>query len=253
MAAGAERITARGGAPALSPRDAEVVALVGRFRLMSAEQIREVLFFGQRSKTPFDRAIKRLTEAGYLARLGRIVGGYGGGSGQYVYQLGRVGWRHLGKGGGYRPLRVVDYHTLHIADCFVMLKQLERGGELSVLRYDADPLSRQTVGDLLLTPDAYVEIGVPATRQRFAFWLEVDRDTENAEVIRGKCVRYWRAYQAWPGEVFPYVVFVVPDASRQRELERIMAGGPAEAQELFRVSELAAFAELIRQVSTQNK
>lgn len=202
-------------------------------------------FFGQRSKTPLDRALKRLTDGGHLARLGRIVGGYGGGSGQYVYQLGRAGWRLLGKGGGYRPLRVVDYHALHIADCFVMLKVLERGGEISVLRYDADPASRRTVGDISLTPDAYVEIGVQATRRKFAFWLEVDRDTENAEVIRGKCVRYWRAYQAWPGDVFPYVVFVVPDEPRRRELLRVIAGGPADAQDLFQVYELDSFAELI--------
>ena len=238
-------VTARGGGPALSPRDAQVVELVGRFRLMGAEQIREVLFFGQRSKTPLDRALKRLTDAGYLTRLGRMVGGFGGGSGQYVYQLGRAGWRYLGKGGGYRPLRVVDYHTLTIAECFVVLKRLERGGELSVISYEADPVSRRTVGEILLTPDAYVELGVSARRLKFSFWLEIDRDTENAETIRGKCVRYWRAFQSWGGDVFPYVVFVVPDERRRRELERVIAGGPDEAQQLFRVCELDNFGELI--------
>ena len=245
MAGGGTSVTAWGGGSALSPRDALVVELVGRFRLMGAEQIRDVLFTTQSSKTPLDRALKRLTDAGYLARLGRMVGGFGGGSGQYVYQLGRAGWRHLGKGGGYRPLRVIDYHTLQIAECFVLLKRLERSGELTVIRYDADPVSSQTVGEILLTPDAYVELGVVATRQKFAFWLEIDRDTENAEVIRGKCVRYWRAYQEWPGDVFPWVVFVVPDEPRRRELQRVIAGGPDDAQDLFRVYELEQFAELI--------
>jgi hypothetical protein len=134
---------------------------------------------------------------------------------------------------------------LQIAECFVLLKRLERSGELTVISYDADPASRRTVGDILLTPDAYAELGVLATRQKFAFWLEIDRDTENAETIRGKCVRYWRAFQAWPGDVFPWVVFVVPDESRRRELERVIAGGPDEAQDLFRVYELESFAELI--------
>jgi Replication-relaxation len=245
MGAGGISVTARGGGPALSPRDALVVELVGRFRQMGAEQIRDVLFTTQSSKTPLDRVLKRLTEAGYLARLGRMVGGFGGGSGQYVYQLGRTGWRYLGKGGGYRPLRVIDPHTLTIAECYVMLKRLERGGELSILTFYADPASRQTVDDILLTPDAYAELGVLATRQKFAFWLEIDRDTENADIIRGKCVRYWRAFQAWPDDVFPYIVFVVPDGLRRRELERVIAGGPDEAQELFKVCELEAFAELI--------
>lgn len=236
-------VTAWGGASALSPRDAQLIQLVGRFRLVSAEQIRAVLFPEQRSKTPLDRTLKRLTDAGYVARLGRIVGGFGGGSGCYVYQLGRIGWRYLGKGGGYRPLRAIDHHTLTIAECFVMLKRLERSGELTVITYTPDPDSRQTVGGVLLTPDAYVEVGVAALRRKYIFWLEIDRDTENADTIRGKCVRYWRTFQAWDGDVFPYVVFVVPDELRRRELERVIAGGPDEAQALFRVYELDELAE----------
>lgn len=248
MPAARGSVTAWGGASGLSPRDAAVVELVGRFRLLAAEQIKELLFFGQRSKTPLDRALKRLTDAGYLARLGRMVGGFGGGSGQYVYQLGRVGWRQLGKGGGYRSLRAIDHHALTIADCFVILKRLERGGELTVIRYYADPVSRRTIGDILLTPDAYAEIGVSATRQKYAFWLEIDRDTENADIIRGKCSRYWRAYQVWDGEVFPYIVFVVPDERRRRELDQVISGGPDEAQQLFRVKLLETFAEVVRQI-----
>lgn len=245
MPTGARDVTAWGGGPALSPRDVQVVELVGRFRLLAAEQIRLVLFPAQASKTPLDRALKRLTDAGYLARLGRMVGGFGGGSGQYVYQLGRVGWRLLGKGGGYRPLRVIDLHTLTIAECFVALKRLERDDVLTVVAYAADPASRRVVGDILLTPDAYAELGVQALKLKYRLWLEIDRDTENAETIKGKCVQYWRAFQAWDEDVFPYVVFVVPDDARQRELERVIAGGPDEAQALFRVYRLDNFGELI--------
>jgi hypothetical protein len=229
----------------LSPRDTQVIELVGRFRLMTAGQISDVVFTTQSSKTPLDRVLKRLTDAGYLARLGRMVGGFGGGSGQYVYQLGRAGWRLLGKGGGYRPLRVVDLHTLTIAECFVALKRLELAGQLTVISYTAEPGCHRTVGTVSLTPDAYVEVGVSAPKLKYSFWLEIDRDTENSETIKGKCVRYWRAFQSWDGQVFPYVVFVVPDAGRQRELERIINGGPDEAQALFRVYPLDSFGELI--------
>jgi hypothetical protein len=241
-------VTAWGSAGHLSPRDSQVVELVGRFREAGAGQIRAVLFPDIASKTPLDRALKRLTDAGYLARLGRMVGGFGGGSGEYVYQLGRAGWRYLGKPGGYRPLRVIDHHALQICECFVLLKVWERSGGITVISYTADPASRRTVGDILLTPDAHVELGVPATRRKFMFWLEIDRDTENAEVIRGKCARYWHAFQAWPDAVFPYVVFVVPDKARRRELLRIIAGGPAPARELFRVCELDGFPELIHSI-----
>jgi len=228
---------------ALSPRDAQVLALVGRFRLMTAEQIRSVLFSAQASKTPLDRSLARLTASGCLTRLARMVGGPGGGSGQYVYQLGRAGWRLLHKGGGYRPLRAVDLHTLTIAECFVTLNRLEQQGALTVITYQAEPGCHQVVGGTPLTPDAYVELGLLEPRLKYSFWLEIDRDTENPETIKGKCVRYWRAYKAWDGDVFPYVVFIVPDAARQRELERVIAGGPDEAQALFKVWQLDSLAE----------
>lgn len=230
---------------ALNPRDAAIVALVGRFRLMTGDQIRAVAFPVQASKTPCDRALRRLTTAGYVSRLGRLVGGFGGGSGQYVYQLGQAGWRHLGKGGSYRPLRVVDLHTLTVAECFVQLQRLELSGECTVITYQPEPASRVQVHGTPLTPDAYVELGVHSPRRKFAFWLEIDRDTENPDTIRGKCSRYWRAYQAWDGEVFPYVLFVVPDETRQRELARVIAGGPDEALALFRVELLESFAHVI--------
>jgi hypothetical protein len=232
--------------PELLARDVEIVELVGRLRLMTAGQIREVVFSAQASKTPLDRTMKRLTDGGYVVRLARMVGGFGGGSGEFVYQLGRVGWRHLGKGGGYRPLRVVDLHTLTITECFVQLKRLEREGRLTVIVFTAEPASHLTVGSTALTPDAYVELGIHEPRRRkFCYWLEIDRGTENADTIRGKCSRYWRAFQAWEGETFPYIAFVVEDARRQRELERVVAGGPEEARELFKVYLLEDFAEVI--------
>lgn len=237
---------------ALSPREVQVIELVGRFRLMSANHLRELVFARTTSKTPLDRTLKRLTDNGYLVRLGRFVGGYGGGSGQYVYQLGRVGWRFLKKGGGYRPLRVVDQHTLAITDCFAALKQLEREGLLSVVVYTPEPASHLNVGGVPLTPDAYIELGLLAPRRKFLYWLEVDRGTENADTLRGKCSRYWHAFAAWEGDVFPYVVFAVPDNVRQAELTRIIAGGPAEAQALFQVYLLDKFAAHIYENATGN-
>lgn len=187
----------------------------------------------------------RLTASGHLRRLARFVGGFGGGSGQYVYQFGRVGWRMLGKGGTYRPLRVVDLHTLTIAECFISLHSLERDDKLTVITYQPEPGCHLSVAGTQLTPDAYAELGLPAPRLKFRYWLEIDRGTENIDTIKGKCVRYWRAYQAWQEDVFPFVVFVVPDAARRRDIARVVAGGPGEAHALFEVCELDGFAEVI--------
>jgi protein involved in plasmid replication-relaxation len=214
---------------------------------LTAGQLRELVFFEQASKTPLNRTLKRLTDGGYLVRLARMVGGFGGGSGAYVYQLGRVGWRYLGKGGGYRPLRVVDLHTLTIAECFVQLKRLEHDSQLTVITYIPEPALHRTLGDIPLTPDAYIELGVVLPqRRKFLYWLEVDRGTENADVIRGKLKRYWRAFKLWPDDdTYPYVVFVVEGNVRKRELERVIAGGPEAAHALFRVYLLDEFAARI--------
>ncbi len=92
-------VTGSGLPRPLSLRDTQVVELVGRFGFMTAEQIRHVAFGGLASKTPLDRSLMRMTADGHLRRLARFVGGFGGGSGQYVYQLGREGWRLLARAG----------------------------------------------------------------------------------------------------------------------------------------------------------
>lgn len=245
MPVGTRTITRRGGSPPLSPRDLQIIELVSRFRIMTGEQLRAAVFPSQVSGTPCDRALKRLTDSGHLVRLARLVGGFGGGSGCYVYQLGRVGWRGLGKGATYRPLRVADLHTLTITECFVMLERLARRGEVTVITYQPEPVCHVTVGGIGLTPDAYVELGSRLHSLKFLYWLEIDRDTENSDTIKGKCIRYWRAYKACGDEVFPYVIFVVPDSRRAKEIERVVARGPDEAQALFQVYQLESFAEVM--------
>jgi hypothetical protein len=53
-----------GSRTTLSPRDVDLVELVGRFRLVSGGQMWEAALRGQASKTPLDRASLRLTTAG---------------------------------------------------------------------------------------------------------------------------------------------------------------------------------------------
>lgn len=237
----------RDGSPApLSARDRAVVELVARFRQLSAAHIHTTLFADCASHTPCDRTLKRLCERGFLTRLARPVGGDGGGSSQYVYQLGRSGWRLLGRTGAYWAARTVNLHALAVADCFVLLQLAERDNHLAVLRFDVEPASHRTVDNILLTPDAYAEVGVVARRMRFSLFLEIDRGTEHARVIAEKCSRYWHGFQQWTDEHFPYVMFVVPDASRREQVSRITAGGPAPASALFRVVELTTFAEDIQ-------
>jgi hypothetical protein len=221
--------------PVCSARDRAVVELVGRFRQLTAGQLAAALFAEQTSKTPLDRTLKRLIERRYLARLTRPVGGDGGGSAQYVYQLGRAGWRLLGKPGEYWPFRAVNLHALAVADCFVALTHADRAGDCALLDFEPEPACHVTVGATQLTPDACAEVGYRDQGVKLSCWLEVDRGTEHRETIREKCVRCWRAYQQWEGEVFPSVMFVVPDEQRAAVIRQVIAGGPEDAQALFHV------------------
>lgn len=228
-------------------RDRAVVELVGRFRQVSAQQIGAALFSESASKTPLDRCLKRLVARHYLARLSRPVGGDGGGSAQFVYQLGRDGWRLLDRPGQYWAPRAINWHVLAFADCYVRLLGAEQEDTLTLLSFEPEPSCHVAVGSVSLTPDAMTEIGVRALGIKFRLWLEVDRASEHRRVIQDKCVRYWRAYQAWDGEVYPFVAFVVPDERRRREIRSVIAGGPSEAQALFRV---LLPDELVQEIST---
>ncbi|MFC5290924.1 replication-relaxation family protein [Actinokineospora guangxiensis] len=226
----------------LSIRDQAVVELVARFKQLTAAHIRTALFGELASQTPCDRVLKRLTESSHLARLARLVGGDTGGSSQFVYQLGRAGWKLLDKPGHYWAPRAVNLHTLAIADCFAALKQADQAGGLRLLTFTTEPDCHTSVGAVSLTPDAYVEVGDPVARLKRSFWLEIDQGTEHADKIRDKCLRYWQGYQRWNEAYYPSVVFVVPDARRRAQVERVIGGGPEEAQSSFVV---ATHAELL--------
>ncbi|WP_239310623.1 replication-relaxation family protein [Frankia sp. Cj3] len=224
---------------------------VARFRQLSAEQIAEMHFWNLQSATPLDRTLKRLTTSRHLARLERPRGGVGGGSAQFVYQLGRAGWKLTNKQGDYWAPRAANLHALAVADCFVRLNQTARTGAFEVLDFQPEPAAHVKVGTIQLTPDAVMRLGFGqrGSGDELAYWLEVDRGTEHADTIQDKCVRYWRAYQQWnPAEVYPLVLFVVPDAQRAQMIEQVIKGGPEEARQLFKVCTFDEFTTSLMEV-----
>jgi hypothetical protein len=223
----------------LSPRDARIVQLVERFKQLSSAHIHELVFAGHASRTPCDRALLRLTQQNYINRIERkMVGGAGGGSGQYVYSLGRRGFFTLHDGGEFRRARAVNYHTLAIADAFVMLRRLERSGALTIDGVSTEPECHVHVGRFDLKPDMHIEL-TRRDGERLKLWLEVDMGTQSQRVIRDKLERYWQAYkhalsQQWPS--FPLTYFVAVDDERAKELRWLLEQGSSEAQTLFRIT-----------------
>ena len=228
----------------LDGRDRRVVELVARFNQLSSSHIQKLIFTDVASNTPCDRVLKRLAERGYLARIERRnVGGSRGGSGQYVYQLGRHG-HTLYKQNRYIPARSINYHSLTIADAYVYITLAERRGAVSVRGISTEPDCWVKIGAHELKPDLYVELERPTSGQRIKLWLEIDMGTEGQRQIKDKLNRYWEAFNAadtaeWP--VYPLVVFVAIDEARARELHWLLEQGNKEAQGLFRVLPIDKF------------
>lgn len=233
----------------ISPRDVRILRMVGRFGLVTSEQIRVIEFAENRSKSPSSAVLLRLTNAGLLRRLSpRTVGGWSGGSGQYVYQLGSKGWAFLRREGRYTPLRSIDMHRIAIAETYVQTVEAERAGHIRINEVVTEPDCHQVAGGVLLTPDLYIFADVRAAQARRRIWVEVDMATERRKQITDKLARYRHAYRAWadefPGQPFPRVVFVAVDEERERELNSIIREMPESARQLFAVMTAESFPQV---------
>lgn len=230
-------------------RDRQIVMSIARFGQLTASHLRTMHFQQHASQTPLDRALKRLVESRFIARIERrMIGGSGAGSGQYVYQLGSAGWTLAGRAGRYWPARTVNYHTLAIADAYRELLELEHKGRIEIVGFTTEPETWRTVGGVELRPDMFIQIGNVFKGTLTSLWLEVDMGTERQKQIKDKLALYWQARQRTDASelaVFPRVIFVAPDEHRATELRWIVEQGPEEAQDLFLISTADEFAALI--------
>lgn len=241
-----------------SPRDVEIVRLIGQFKMMSSGHINELLFYDNTSSTPSNRVLARLTRDRYLGRIERrLIGGTGGGSGHYCYQLGSKGHAFLRRQTRYWPIRTISFHTLAIADVFVDLVRAERSGQLKVLHVVTEPESWLEVAGAELRPDLRVDMAVPSRRVNLSMFLEIDLGSERHKQLTDKMRLYVHANDNWlshhglyedNGEIpealvptFPKVMFLVPDVERLNDVRGLIARGAEEAQQLFDVKLLADF------------
>lgn len=223
----------------LPARSRSIVALVDMFGQATARHVQAVCFSDLSSATQCNRALRRLVDQRYLARIERrLVGGSKGGSGQWVYQLGVEGWKVCGRSGRYTRRTAVDYHALGITETYARLKRAEHRGELQVVGWLVEP--RIPFGETVLSVDLYVEIDRPGDAA--AYWVEVDMGTERRAHIQEKLTRYLRYFETAPaGERRDEVLWLAPDEDRATELRWIIARGPADQIQVFSVQTLDKF------------
>ena len=225
----------------LSPRDMQIVRYADYFQEFSTAQILALVFPEAASRTSCDRALRRLTEDGYLSRVEkrRSVGGARGGSGEYVYTLGAHGWS-LCKREGRWHRRAVDYHALAIVETYVKLVTAQRSGEFILKGFTPEPECHVSVKGVELKPDIYIELERLGGRTLKA-WLEIDLGTERQARITEKLERYVSAFESGQIDPYPRIIFVAQDAERARELAWLIARRPAREPKLFTSIEASSF------------
>lgn len=251
-------------ADALSDRDLQILHDLEEFRLLTTRQIQR-LHFGDGHATisaatrACTRVMGRLKGHGLVSTLGRRIGGVRQGSSGLTWQLAATGESYLRarRGDGKRrrysePGSTFVDHTLLVAEIAVQVREAARlqadwsithlGAERRAWRAFSGPHGRRD----WLRPDLHLITTDPDYEQHW--FIEADRDREHGPQLLRKCqayVRYMRsgAYQA-EHDVFPTVLWIVPEPKRRRELERIVASEGFPAQ-LFRIRILDGFIDTL--------
>jgi hypothetical protein len=236
-------------------RDRRIVETIARLTLVSGGQLVELFFAdianpSTRSRRA-RRVLARLCEQRVLDRLERRRGGLGGGSSTWVYALGPAGRRMLaywaGEGlprsrGAYEPAAAWTAHTLAVSDLYVRLRAVERAGRVELLAFDAEPACWRAYTRLggaagVLKPDAYLRLGVGEYED--CFFAEIDLGTERRGQLTRQHLAYGEYYRAGVEQtrtdVFPGVLWIVPDAQRAALLADIHRRLPEQTRRLFTV------------------
>lgn len=247
----------RGLEARLSERDWQIVRSVGEHRFLTTGQLQRLHFAGHASALAGIRAcvrvLDRLRSLRLLTRLARTVGGLHAGSRAYVWCLDVVGDRLLkrdldAENGStsrrrfYEPSTIFLAHMLAVAEARVELEEAARSGVFELEQVEVEPAAWRRYVDAygrpaVLKPDLATTTVAGDFEDR---WLiEVDRGTESLRTLLAKCGQY-EAYRRTgreqaAHEVFPLVVWIVPDKRRRDRLEQEIRSTRGLEPALYRV------------------
>lgn len=233
----------------LSQRDASIVRAIAKFQQLTAAQLFVLCFNDVASRTPLNRALKRLVASEMLARveLRRLVGGRQGGAGQYVYQLGRRGFQ-LFNDGTYKRSRQVKYHQLLLADAFLAVAAMQHQQALTINYAATGDDAAHIFGDIEIRPDMRLVLAKPDGSPSY-IWLEVDMATEGRKQIQDKLARTWQGMRMTDPDEYPaapVAVWLACDEERAKELRYIIDSGKDDGRrKYFKVCTLETLSEAI--------
>lgn len=240
----------------LSDRDLRILEDLERFRLLDTRLVQRLQFpsgaggqhVSESSATRTAvRVLTRLEGHGFIARVGRRVGGAGHGSSQTVWQLAASGERLLrarrGQDGRRRyvdPSTTFLEHTLDVARYAASLYETGRAIGFEVLELVTEPESWRPFqaahgGAIALKPDLYL-VTADEVSETHSF-VEIDRDTEHLPAVLRKCRLYHQYRQSGAEQaehnVFPAVVWVAPDDGRAQRIRKAIDADKTLDPDLF--------------------
>jgi len=232
----------------LTDRDWQIIAMLARVRVATSAQL-EILYFSGVSRRRAQQRLAVLARRRVLARLPRVIGGVRAGSRGHVYALDAAGQRLADLGQRSRPRRprpvgtaYLD-HALAVAEVYVRVVLAERSGALRLVRFAGEPGAWRSFygaggAGVTLAPDAYLVTSVDGFEDHW--FLELDLGTESAATLARKLAVYRGYWQSGTEqaarEVFPKVLWLVPDESRAGVLAKVISRQPTEARALFAVA-----------------
>lgn len=237
----------------LSGRDYAIIGQVADLRLMSARQIAAIHFAAADHESANSaarccrRVLERLVRDRLLIRLERRIGGVRAGSASYVYAIGPVGQRVLGRNeprARFRePSTTFALHTLAIAQLITDINHESRAGRLDLLQMQPEPACwrSSTAGlgvPVVLRPDLFTAVGVGDFEHRW--FIEMDLGTEHLPTLLRKCHAYETYYRSGTEqaahEVFPKVLWIMHTHDRAERLAAAIERDARLTAELFTVT-----------------
>jgi hypothetical protein len=231
----------------LTDRQLEIIDILEHVHLATGRQLQTLLWGeGRSAARQARRELQVLTDLRVLTRLERRPYGVRGGTLGFVYALDMVGQAIVGVPARRRKPRLPGMafaaHAVAVTDCFVTLRKLEAASRIELIEFASEPgCWRGFAGpggyQRVLKPDAFVITATPEWEDRWL--LEVDRGTESPSRLRTKLATHIAYYQSGreqaDTDVFPKILWIVPDDARRTVLINLLASLPPEHWKLFAV------------------
>jgi Replication-relaxation len=246
----------------LSGRDLAIVAQVADLRLMSARHIEAIHFTLADHASAITaarsarRVLERLVRDRLLVRLTRRVGGVRAGSASFVYAIGPVGQRLIGKVEPRvrfrEPSDTFALHTLAITQFIVELTLGSRAKRFELLGLQPEPTCWRTSSAAMgvgatLRPDLFVSIGLGEYEYRW--FVEIDLGTEHLPTLLRKCAAYETYYRTGTEQhrhgVFPRVLWIMDGPERVQRLRTAIDRDGQLTSALFTVTTEATAMDIV--------